>query len=370
MLSCLGNLFLVVFGTPILLMYYILKAFFQLLWALIKLLFGLLTGKATKTSSQALPTQAKNSADSSPKESKGLDISPLLHKIEMLNPKNKQAQLAKEKYAELTSKIPHIQSAYYLSVYLHYYDCFSTLYDEFKKMDKENFKDFSYYDCDQVINEFQLNLCNVIVRQKEIVIDEINDKYKNSVEFQQKRVKEFESSIERAKDRFSPGTADLAERTLAELRQLVGLETPEEKLSLLDEIHKYGGADAEMLTIDRMEGHDFEHWCAEALSNSGFVNVEVTPGSGDQGVDVLAEKDGVKYAVQCKRYTSDLGNTPVQEVHSGKDYYHCHIGAVMSNRYFTAGAKELAKETGTLLWDRDWITNYLAEKHNHQESVS
>ena len=33
----------------------------------------------------------------------------------------------------------------------------------------------------------------------------------------------------------------------------------------------------------------------------------------------------------------------------------------MTNRYFTAGAKELAQATGIALWDRDWITSLLQE---------
>lgn len=119
----------------------------------------------------------------------------------------------------------------------------------------------------------------------------------------------------------------------------------------------------ELLTIDLMEGHGFEVWCAEALKNRGFYNVSVTPGSGDQGVDVLAEKDGIKYAIQCKRYSSDLGNTPIQEVHSGKDFYHRHVGVVLTNQHFTEGAKQLASRTGTLLWDRNWIIGYLNVKY-------
>lgn len=119
--------------------------------------------------------------------------------------------------------------------------------------------------------------------------------------------------------------------------------------------------EAELEKIDFMEGHQFEHWCAGLLQRIGFVNVEVTQGSGDQGVDVLAEKDGIKYAIQCKCYSSDLGNKPIQEVNTGKAIYHCQIGAVITNRYFTQGGKEAAKATGILLWDRDWIREKLKE---------
>lgn len=111
----------------------------------------------------------------------------------------------------------------------------------------------------------------------------------------------------------------------------------------------------ELSKVDLMSGSDFEHWCAKILKENGFEKVSVTPESGDQGVDVLAAKDGIKYAIQCKCYSSDLGNTPIQEVNAGKAIYRCHIGVVMTNRFFTSGAKKAADATGVLLWDRDKI---------------
>lgn len=113
--------------------------------------------------------------------------------------------------------------------------------------------------------------------------------------------------------------------------------------------------------VDSMDGHAFEYWCADLLRKCGFSNVEVTPGSNDHGVDVTAEKDGIRYAIQCKCYTSDLGNTPVQEVTAGKAMYHCQVGVVMTNRYFTAGAKQLAEANGILLWDRDKLKKMLEQ---------
>lgn len=119
--------------------------------------------------------------------------------------------------------------------------------------------------------------------------------------------------------------------------------------------------ESELERIDKMDGRTFEQWCAKLLQKSGFINVEVTRASGDQGVDVLATLDGVKYAVQCKCYSSDLGNKPVQEVYAGRAIYDCQVGSVMTNRYFTSSAKELAEATGVFLWDRDWITSLLEE---------
>ena len=110
-----------------------------------------------------------------------------------------------------------------------------------------------------------------------------------------------------------------------------------------------------LFSIDCMEGHEFEHFCAKLLVKNGFTNVEVTQASGDQGVDIIAIKDELKYAIQCKNYSSHLGNTPIQEVCAGKMFYQCHVAAVMTNTTFTSGAKELAKATGVLLWDRTML---------------
>lgn len=104
--------------------------------------------------------------------------------------------------------------------------------------------------------------------------------------------------------------------------------------------------------VDGMDGHEFEYFCADLLRKDGFSEVSVTKGSGDQGVDILATKGGIRYAIQCKNYASALGNTPVQEVNAGKTFYNCHVGVVMTNSTFTAGAKTLAQATGVLLWDR------------------
>lgn len=117
----------------------------------------------------------------------------------------------------------------------------------------------------------------------------------------------------------------------------------------------------DMKRIDAMEGHEFEHFIATLLRSLGYEKVEVTPGSGDQGVDVLAEKDGVRYAIQCKCYSTDLGNTPVQEVNTGKMVYQCHVGVVVTNRYFTQSAREAAKATGVLLWDRSKLEKLISQ---------
>lgn len=110
---------------------------------------------------------------------------------------------------------------------------------------------------------------------------------------------------------------------------------------------------------DNMEGHQFEHYCAELLKKNNYENVEVTQGSGDHGIDILAEKDGITYAIQCKCYSSNIGNAAVQQAYTGKGFYHKDIAVVLTNRYFTSQAKEEAQALGVKLWDRDRLNKLI-----------
>ena len=113
--------------------------------------------------------------------------------------------------------------------------------------------------------------------------------------------------------------------------------------------------------MDLMEGHEFEYYCADLLRRAGFLEVEVTRGSGDYGVDILAELEGVTYAVQCKRYDGPVGVKAVQEVYAGRDYYDRMVGVVMTNQYFTRPAVEGAQKLKILLWDRGYLESMLEE---------
>lgn len=113
--------------------------------------------------------------------------------------------------------------------------------------------------------------------------------------------------------------------------------------------------------FDDMEGHDFEYFCADLLKKNGFLEVEVTKGSGDYGTDILAEKDGVTYAIQCKCYSDAVGVKAVQEAYAGRDYYDRMVGAVLTNQYFTDPAVKAAQKLKILLWDRGYLESMMEE---------
>lgn len=106
---------------------------------------------------------------------------------------------------------------------------------------------------------------------------------------------------------------------------------------------------------EKMDGHQYEHECAKLLKKKGFAGVRVTKASGDQGVDIIAYAFGKKYGIQCKYYTSPVGNASVQEAYAGAKFYNCDIAVVLTNTTFTPSAIELSKKTGVLLWPHNSV---------------
>ncbi len=102
--------------------------------------------------------------------------------------------------------------------------------------------------------------------------------------------------------------------------------------------------------------YDFEDYCAQRLRDKGW-NAYVTQKSLDQGVDVLAEKNGKKIAIQCKLYNRPVGNKAVQEVNAGKNYYQTEYAAVVTTSSYTSSAHRLAKNCNVLLLTIDDLNN-------------
>lgn len=109
--------------------------------------------------------------------------------------------------------------------------------------------------------------------------------------------------------------------------------------------------------LNSMSGADFEVHCAEILTRAGWSVVR-NGRSGDQGVDLIASKSGLRVAIQCKRYAGSVGNKAVQEVFAGMSYESCHRAAVVSNAPFTASAVSLARTNRVLLLDQQSLPEF------------
>ena len=109
-----------------------------------------------------------------------------------------------------------------------------------------------------------------------------------------------------------------------------------------------------------MTGVEFENFMANVFAKKGYP-VQLTPASGDQGVDLLLTIDERRVAVQLKRYTGPVGNAAVQAAFAGMFHYKAKEAWVITTSSFTPGAKQLAKSTGVRLIDRTELEEWLSD---------
>ncbi|WFB59684.1 restriction endonuclease [Paenibacillus sp. BR1-192] len=111
--------------------------------------------------------------------------------------------------------------------------------------------------------------------------------------------------------------------------------------------------------VDLMSGRQFEEFLCNIFAGMGY-KCTLTKLSGDQGIDIILEKNGYKIGVQSKCYSTAVGNKAIQEVTAGLNHYGLDKGIVVTNNYFTTSAIELANSNKVSLWDR----KVLADKIN------
>ena len=120
----------------------------------------------------------------------------------------------------------------------------------------------------------------------------------------------------------------------------------------------------------RLTGEEFEQYVALLLADHHYRHIEITKGSGDQGVDILCDRNGKSYAIQCKNYDGAVGNFAVQEAYAGAEFYGCDVPVVICPGTFTRGAIELAQSTGVELWDGERLSRMMKKsgrKPRHRE---
>jgi restriction system protein len=115
--------------------------------------------------------------------------------------------------------------------------------------------------------------------------------------------------------------------------------------------------DKEILStnIDDLSGIDFERLCFLYFEDIGF-KPETTKVSGDHGVDLVIKdpKDGMKIAVQCKRWKKDssVGNADLIKLFAGSRAYKCMGTLFITTSTYTNAAKDYAEAVKMETWSR------------------
>lgn len=200
-----------------------------------------------------------------------------------------------------------------------------------KKNMKFNKEDVYYYYI--VDNKSSLSLCEIC----EILLnmDKKIKRYNKIIEKEKEIIKK-----ENTKEKLKKEQERLKKE---QIRLLKGDLSKENKLNskIQEKENKKRQLELEYTNIEN--GYDFEEYIAKFYEKLGYKIEEVTKKSGDQGADVVAYKDNLKYVIQVKFYSSPVGNKAVQEVVAAIGMYKADKGIVVTNNTFTESALELAQ---------------------------
>lgn len=158
-------------------------------------------------------------------------------------------------------------------------------------------------------------------------------------------------------DEFLPIYFDICKKTFEEIRQNISKKSFRNKLKIGLSSKKTSFT---INDVDMMNGMEFENFICDLYNKMGY-NSEVTKASGDQGLDVIAEKNGKRIGIQAKCYSNTVGNSAIQEAVAGKNYYKCDKVIVVTNNSYTNSAIDLAQVNDVILWDRNILKEKISE---------
>jgi len=120
-----------------------------------------------------------------------------------------------------------------------------------------------------------------------------------------------------------------------------------------------------------LSGVAFEHELAKLFRLAGY-QADVTPPSGDKGVDIVLMKDGRKGIVQCKAHKVQIGPNIVRELYGTAMHFNSDFAILASVSGFTRGAAQFADEKGIKLISLEDIIgmqNTIAQSNINERST-
>lgn len=103
--------------------------------------------------------------------------------------------------------------------------------------------------------------------------------------------------------------------------------------------------------VDAMDGLKFEQYVAVLLRSNGFQNVTLTE-KYDLGIDIIAEKNSIRWGIQVKRHSGLVKAVAVRQVVTALRLYGCDRPMVITNSVYSTVAKQLAIGNDCVLIDR------------------
>ena len=91
--------------------------------------------------------------------------------------------------------------------------------------------------------------------------------------------------------------------------------------------------------LQALSPEQFEEWCAVRLREQGY-QVTAVGGQSDQGVDLIAEREGARMAVQCKRWfgVRQVGEPQIRDLFGAMQHERASSGMVLTTGQFSPAA--------------------------------
>jgi HJR/Mrr/RecB family endonuclease len=108
--------------------------------------------------------------------------------------------------------------------------------------------------------------------------------------------------------------------------------------------------------IEEMTGSQFETFVATLFSRKGY-SVRMTPDSGDHGIDLRLTRSGKSGVVQCKRWTSIVGEKEIRDFFGAMCHEKAEFGFFVAGTEFSSRAREFSLGKNMALVDIHDLTS-------------
>jgi restriction system protein len=90
-----------------------------------------------------------------------------------------------------------------------------------------------------------------------------------------------------------------------------------------------------------LKGKNFEQELGNIFSSQGYA-VEFTPSTGDQGIDIILRKGGIRTIVQCKAHAKPVGIAVARDLYGTLIASKANLAILASTSGFTKGVYDFA----------------------------
>ena len=104
--------------------------------------------------------------------------------------------------------------------------------------------------------------------------------------------------------------------------------------------------------LRRMTGREFKTFVADVFQRKGYT-VEITPETGDHGIDIILWKADRSIPVQCKNWSKPIGEPPLRDFYGAMQHKGAEEGYFVTSSAFTRRAYQFAEGKPIQLIDLD-----------------